>query len=89
MHARRPTQLSPLAIALPHPPLPRRPSSNLSASESAPHTPITRTPPLASVAFLVPAANRKSTDSWNSSNHDEPESDWKPEQTLLLARVRR
>ncbi|KAJ8495041.1 hypothetical protein ONZ45_g13020 [Pleurotus djamor] len=39
--------------------------------------------------FFSNAANRKSTDSWNSSNGpDELEFEWKSEQTLLLTRAR-
>ena len=40
--------------------------------------------------MLSSASNRKSSDSWNSSNYegaDDLEWEWKPEQTRLLSRV--
>ena len=88
MQARRPLPVPPLAIVLPHPPLPRRTSSLLSASSSSPRTPRTCTSPICSPSLFFPTANRKSTDSWNSSNQDELDCEWKPEQILLLSRVR-
>jgi hypothetical protein len=87
MQARRPLGLSPLAIVLPHPPLPRRPSSIVSSSSSSPHTPRTCVSPTCP-PLLFTTPNRKSTDSWNSSNQDETDSEWKSEQVLLLSRVR-
>ncbi|PPR03089.1 hypothetical protein CVT24_012402 [Panaeolus cyanescens] len=79
MQSRRPG-LSPLAIVLPHPPLPHRRSSLLSInSASSPHTPRSCPSPCLSIYY---PANRKSTDSWNSSNADEMDCEWKPEQTL-------
>ncbi|KAJ7170832.1 hypothetical protein C8R43DRAFT_944669 [Mycena crocata] len=86
MQARRPSGLTPLAIVLPHPSLPRRRSSLLSLVPS-PRTP--RSSPTCSSLFFAPAANRKSTDSWNSSNQDleDLDYDWKPDQILLLRRT--
>ncbi|TFK40165.1 hypothetical protein BDQ12DRAFT_721632 [Crucibulum laeve] len=86
---KRSNGLSPLAIVLPHPPLPRRRSSLLSAnSASAPHTPRSCASPACSSIFLAPAANRKSTDSWNSSNAaDDQEFEWKSDQVRLLSRT--
>jgi hypothetical protein len=85
MQSRR-SGLSPLAIVLPHPSLPHRRSSLLSLnSVNSPHTP--RSCPSPCLPIYYPA-NRKSTDSWNSSNGpDEMDFDWKPEQVLLLSRV--
>lgn len=78
--------LTPLSIVLPHPQLPRRRSSLLSLVTS-PRTPRTNgSPTCSSIVFSV---NRKSTDSWNSSNQDldDLDYDWKPDQILLLRRV--
>ncbi|KAH9940964.1 hypothetical protein B0H21DRAFT_697351 [Amylocystis lapponica] len=71
---------------MPHPPLSRRRSSLLSAG-SSPHTPPNSNSPL---PFLSSAANRKSSDSWNSSNYDGAEDievEWTPEHTRLLTRT--
>ncbi|PPQ76238.1 hypothetical protein CVT26_008146, partial [Gymnopilus dilepis] len=85
MQSRRGTGLTPLAIITPHPPLPRRRSSLLSLNSAAsPHTP--RSCPSPSLPVLYPA-NRNSTDSWNSSNADELEFEWKQDQVLLLSRT--
>jgi hypothetical protein len=86
MQTRR-TGLSPLAIVLPHPPLHRRSSLLSITSAASPHTPRSSgffdgAPP--PVCY---AANRKSSDSWASSNADEMDVDWKPDQILLLTRV--
>ncbi|KAA1467619.1 hypothetical protein DENSPDRAFT_856788 [Dentipellis sp. KUC8613] len=83
-----PHSVPPLAIVMPHPPLPRRRSSLL--SQSAPRTPSCGSP--AHTTFFLPSSgNRKSSDSWNSSNYDvaddELEEEWKPEQILLLSRT--
>ncbi|KAF9446597.1 hypothetical protein P691DRAFT_761484 [Macrolepiota fuliginosa MF-IS2] len=87
MQTRRAHAVSPLAIVLPHPPIPRHTPSLLSLSSAAsPRTPRSCGSPRSSI-FVTPAANRKSTDSWNSSNADELEWEWKPEQILLLART--
>ncbi|KAF4596275.1 Transcription factor iws1 [Pleurotus pulmonarius] len=87
MQVRRPSGVTPLAIVLPHPPLPRRRSSLLSATSiSSPRTPSCGSPKC-STMFFNNATNRKSTDSWNSSNADDCEWEWKPEQTLLLSRT--
>ena len=85
MQSRR-SGLTPLAIVLPHPSLPHRRSSLLSInSANSPHTP--RSCPSPCLPIYYPA-NRKSTDSWNSSNGpDDMDFDWKPEQVLLLSRV--
>ncbi|OJT07375.1 hypothetical protein TRAPUB_1780 [Trametes pubescens] len=67
--------------------IPRRRSSMLS-SASDPHTPPPRNSPLP--VFSSAATNRKSSDSWNSSNcdgADDLEWEWKPEQTRLLSRT--
>ncbi|KAI8969498.1 hypothetical protein BD414DRAFT_525812 [Trametes punicea] len=76
----------PLSLVMPHPSLPLRRSSMLS-SVSDPHTPPPRNSPL---PVLSSASNRKSSDSWNSSNYDgadDLEWEWKPEQTRLLSRT--
>ncbi|KAJ7761908.1 hypothetical protein DFH07DRAFT_771228 [Mycena maculata] len=87
---RRPTKgLTPLAIVLPHPNLPRRRSSLLSSLPS-PRTPRSCGSPSNSSLIFAAAANRKSTDSWNSSNQDladDLDYDWKPDQILLLRRT--
>jgi len=83
MQSRRPGGLTPLAIVLPHPPLPHRRSSLLSLNSAAsPHTPRS----CADTSLYYPS-HRKSTDSWNSSNADDMDFEWKPEQVLLLSRV--
>ncbi|CDO70655.1 hypothetical protein BN946_scf184756.g22 [Trametes cinnabarina] len=69
------------------PSLPRRRSSMLS-SASDPHTPPPRNSPLPVLSSA--SNNRKSSDSWNSSNYDgadDLEWEWKPEQTRLLSRT--
>ncbi|EJF64898.1 hypothetical protein DICSQDRAFT_153076 [Dichomitus squalens LYAD-421 SS1] len=86
MHERCPAAVPALSLVMPHPSLPRRRSSMLS-SVSDPHTPPPRNSPL---PVLSPASNRKSSDSWNSSNYDgadDLEWEWKPEQTRLLSRT--
>ncbi|KIY44146.1 hypothetical protein FISHEDRAFT_62337 [Fistulina hepatica ATCC 64428] len=79
-------QVSPLAIMLPRPSLPSRCSSGYSSSSSSssPRTPrrIVESP---TCSFFT--ANRKSTDSWNSSNQDEEEWEWTPQQLTLLLRA--
>ncbi|KAH9846659.1 hypothetical protein C2E23DRAFT_743498 [Lenzites betulinus] len=58
------------------------------SSASDPHTPPPRNSPLP--VFSSTASNRKSSDSWNSSNYDgadDLEWEWKPEQTRLLSRT--
>lgn len=78
---------SPLAVFLSHPPVSRRTSSLLSVStQGSPRTPRSCGSPSNSI-FVPPPPNRKSTDSWNSSNADDLEWEWKPEQILLLSRV--
>ncbi|KAJ7261832.1 hypothetical protein B0H12DRAFT_1069432 [Mycena haematopus] len=88
MQPRRPSiGLTPLSIVLPHPHLPRRKSSLLSLVTS-PRTPRSTGSPTCS--SLIFAANRKSTDSWNSSNQDLVEDldyDWNPDQILFLRRT--
>ncbi|KAF9048436.1 hypothetical protein BJ165DRAFT_1017313 [Panaeolus papilionaceus] len=84
MQSRRPG-LSPLAIVLPHPPLPHRRSSLLSINSAAsPHTPRSCPSPCLSIYY---PANRKSTDSWNSSNADDMDCEWKPDQVKFLSRT--
>ncbi|KAJ6576630.1 hypothetical protein DFH09DRAFT_1260776 [Mycena vulgaris] len=88
MQARRPSGLTPLAIVLPHPSLPRRRSSLFSVP--SPRTPRSCGSPTCSSLIFAAAANRKSTDSWNSSNQDladDLDYDWKPDQILLLRRT--
>ncbi|KIM80492.1 hypothetical protein PILCRDRAFT_534457 [Piloderma croceum F 1598] len=90
MQTRRPSAVPPLAIILPHPPLPRRRSSRSLLSAASPHTPRSCASPTCSSLFFAPSGNRKSTDSWNSSNQDgedDQEWDWKTEHTLLLSRT--
>ncbi|KAF8896302.1 hypothetical protein BD779DRAFT_1796717 [Infundibulicybe gibba] len=78
MHQRR---VSPLAIVLPHPQLPTR------RSISSPHTPHSRGSPACSTIFLT-NPNRRSTDSWTSSNGpDDLDCEWAPDHTLLLSRT--
>ncbi|OSD06632.1 hypothetical protein PYCCODRAFT_1360420 [Trametes coccinea BRFM310] len=58
------------------------------SSASDPHTPPPRNSPLP--MLLAASNNRKSSDSWNSSNYDgadDLEWEWKPEQTRLLSRT--
>ena len=86
MH-RRP---SAVATPLSAPPLtPRhRDLASLKSPDSAPRTPTKRAEPL---PVFSTNTNRYSTDSWNSSNcdgADEMTFEWKPEQVLLLTRVR-
>ncbi|RPD60139.1 hypothetical protein L226DRAFT_545760 [Lentinus tigrinus ALCF2SS1-7] len=86
MHGQRSAAAPVLSLVMPHPSLPRRRSSMLS-SVSDPHTPPPRNSPL---PMLSPSANRKSSDSWNSSNYDaadDTEWEWTPEQTRLLSRT--
>lgn len=93
MQTRR-SAIPPLNLILPHPSLalPRR--SMLAPAAPSPRTPRScRSPCSASQLFFAPNPNpnRKSTDSWNSSNQDaddDPGCEWKAEQTLLLSRVR-
>ncbi|KAF5326820.1 hypothetical protein D9619_004451 [Psilocybe cf. subviscida] len=84
MQSRRPPGL---ALA---PPLLRRPSSLLSLDTAAsPHTPrscASALPP--PDLYLQPTiSKRTSTTSWNSSNADEMDFDWKQDQVLLLSRT--
>lgn len=93
MQTRRPSAIPPLAIILPHPNIPSRRSSVSLRSAASPHTPRSCGSPTqcSSSLFFASAGNRKSTDSWNSSNQDgedDQEWEWKIEQTLLLSRVR-
>jgi hypothetical protein len=91
LQTRRTTGLTPLAIVLPHPPLPRRSLSKSSLLSSGdPHTPRScHSPSLSSLhAVYYQSSNRKSSDSWNSSNADEMEYEWSPDQVLFLSRVR-
>ena len=86
MHELCPAAIPALSLVMPHPPLPRRRSSLLT-SVSDPHTTPPRNSPL---PLLTPGSNRKSSDSWNSSNYDgadDLEWEWNSEQTRLLSRV--
>ena len=88
MQTRRASGVTPLAIVLPHPQLPRR-RSNLLSGSASPRTPRSCGSPSCSPIFLTTSTNRNSCDSWNSSIHeDEKEWEWKAEQLLLLSRVR-
>jgi hypothetical protein len=64
-----------LALLVPRPAIPRTP---------------TRSPVASHLLLSPPAANRNSTDSWNSSNHDleDPNAVWKEDHVRLLSRVR-
>ncbi|KAJ8072358.1 hypothetical protein PM082_015917 [Marasmius tenuissimus] len=86
--------VSSLSLVLPRPELPHRRSSLLSqGSVTSPQTPRNSgcsSPRCQSWLMTSNASNRKSTDSWNSSNADfgeEFEAEWKPEQILLLSRT--
>ncbi|KAG7089459.1 hypothetical protein E1B28_011144 [Marasmius oreades] len=89
--------VSSLAIVLPHPELPRRHSSRSSLlsqnSVSTPRTPRSSgcaTSRCQSWLMTSNTGNRKSTDSWNSSNLDfgeDCDAEWKPDQMLLLSRT--
>ncbi|PIL35513.1 hypothetical protein GSI_02241 [Ganoderma sinense ZZ0214-1] len=86
MHELCPASIPALSLVMPRPPLPRRRSSLLT-SVSDPHTPPPRNSPL---PLLTPGSNRKSSDSWNSSNYDgadDLEWEWNSEQTRLLSRT--
>ncbi|KAI0925813.1 hypothetical protein AcV5_008442 [Taiwanofungus camphoratus] len=86
MQRRPPAAIPPLALVIPHPRLPRRRSSLLS-QVSDPHTPPNCNSPL---PLLASSSNRKSSDSWNSSNYDgadDLEFEWTPEQMRLLSRT--
>ncbi|KAK0450260.1 hypothetical protein EV421DRAFT_1991212 [Armillaria borealis] len=92
--SRRQNRVSPLAIVLPQPPLPRRRSSLLStgSASSTPRTPRSSacgSPNCSS--WFIKANNRKSSDSWNSSNQDFGDdvetADWKADHILLLSRT--
>ena len=77
-----------LAIVMPNPPLTRRASALLSRAPS-PRTPSMRSP-VQQPLHISTTDNRKSSDSWNSSNYDpadDPDLEWKPEHVLLLTRV--
>src|SRR6266571_4465961 len=83
-----PTSVPPLAIIMPNPPLTRRRSALLSRAPS-PRTPSMRSP-VQHPLHLPSTDNRKSSDSWNSSNYDpadDPDPEWRSEHVLLLIRV--
>ena len=86
MHRRPSAAATPLSVL---PLTPRhRDLASLKSPDSAPHTPTKRAEPL---PVFSTNTNRLSTDSWNSSNcdgADEITFEWKPEQILLLTRVR-
>ncbi|TFK75185.1 hypothetical protein BDN72DRAFT_892533 [Pluteus cervinus] len=87
--ARRAHAVSPLAIVLPHPPLPGRRSSLLSTTSgvSSPRTPRSCNSPSVSAIFFT-NPKRNSTDSWNSSNPpDDLDIEWKQEDISLLSRT--
>ncbi|KAH9039685.1 hypothetical protein EDB84DRAFT_1477537, partial [Lactarius hengduanensis] len=75
-----PTSVPPLAIIMPNPPLTRRRSALLSRAPS-PRTPSMRSP-VQHPLHLSSTDNRKSSDSWNSSNYDpadDPDPEWRCE----------
>ncbi|KAH9178163.1 hypothetical protein EDB89DRAFT_1843763 [Lactarius sanguifluus] len=83
-----PTSVPPLAIIMPNPPLTRRRSALLSRAAS-PRTPSMRSP-VQHPLHISSTDNRKSSDSWNSSNYDpadDPDPEWRCEHVLLLTRT--
>jgi hypothetical protein len=74
-----------LNVVLPNPPL-TRPATALLSPNDSPHTPRSRALP---TKVFSPNSNRKSSDSWNSSIHeDDFSTEWKPEHIRMLQRVR-
>jgi len=74
-----------LNVVLPHPPLSGTGTALLSTNDS-PRTPRSRVLP---TKVFSPNTNRKSSDSWNSSIHeDDFATEWKPEDIRMLQRVR-
>jgi hypothetical protein len=74
-----------LNILLSHPPLNELATALLSPNDG-PHTPRSRALP---TKLFSSTPNRKSSDSWNSSIHeDDFATEWKPEHLLRLQRVR-
>ncbi|KAF9223763.1 hypothetical protein BS17DRAFT_781160 [Gyrodon lividus] len=82
-----PASLSPLALILPRPQIPSL-FPRFSTPSSAPRTP-NRSPVASHILLSPPAANRNSTDSWNSSNYDfeDPNMEWKEEEVKFLSRT--
>ncbi|KAF9052474.1 hypothetical protein BDZ89DRAFT_1032524 [Hymenopellis radicata] len=91
--SRRQNRVAPLTLILPNPPLPRRRSSLLSAgsASSAPRTPRSSCGSPACASWILNPSNRKSSDSWNSSNNDFGDegdaAEWKQDHILLLSRT--
>ncbi|KAI0367814.1 hypothetical protein BV20DRAFT_949599 [Pilatotrama ljubarskyi] len=85
MHEQRSAAPQPLSLVMPSHSLRCRRTS-MQSSASGPHTPPPRNSPL---PITSSASNRKSSDSWNSSNYDAGEDDWEwtSEQTRLLSRT--
>ncbi|KAG2096116.1 uncharacterized protein F5147DRAFT_717274, partial [Suillus discolor] len=81
-------QVSPLALIIPRPHIPRPRPSTSSFIPSAPRTP-SRSPVASHIFISPPAPNRNSCDSWNSSNYDfdDPSLDWKEDEVRLLGRT--
>ncbi|KIK96781.1 hypothetical protein PAXRUDRAFT_137682 [Paxillus rubicundulus Ve08.2h10] len=79
--------VSPLALILPRPQIPSL-IPRFSTPSSAPRTP-NRSPAASHILLSPPAANRNSTDSWNSSNYDfeDPNAEWKEEDVNFLSRT--
>ena len=74
-----------LNVVLPHPPL-SVPTTALLSPNDSPRTPRSRALP---TKVFSPNSNRKSSDSWNSSVHeDDFATEWKPEHIRMLQRVR-
>ncbi|KAF9243411.1 hypothetical protein BU15DRAFT_43056 [Melanogaster broomeanus] len=82
-----PASVSPLALILPRPQISSA-FPRFSSPSSAPRTP-NRSPVAHHILLSPPPANRTSTDSWNSSNHDfeDPNAEWKEEEVRLLLRT--
>lgn len=78
---------APFAILMPNPPVLRRNNNHIPRAAS-PRTPTCGSPAQLPI-FLASAGNRKSSDSWTSSNdpREEIEAEWQSEQVLLLLRV--
>ncbi|KAG2130846.1 uncharacterized protein EDB93DRAFT_1255739 [Suillus bovinus] len=81
-------QVSPLALIIPRPNIPRPRLPTSSFVSSAPRTP-SRSPVASHIFISPPAPNRNSCDSWNSSNYDfdDPNLDWKEDEVRLLGRT--
>lgn len=95
MHDRT-SPVTPLALFLPHPSMPRRRSSRSSLlsiattsslSAQSPRTPSRSGASDPTSLFFASTCNRRSTDSWNSSIHETDDLEWKNDQSLFLLRT--